>query len=169
MLGNAPSFSFSLWVNPTSTSGGGTVVHLSSISNSTGNCYDLLVFAPTGNLVLQWMLSTSVVTATEGPILSANIWTHVAVVYGSINGVRLYINGQFITSSLNTVTLNLQDTLVPLYVTLGNVGLSGPSSAIICQNGSIPISSGSFSGAIDDFRLYNRELNSQEIYVLANM
>ena len=169
MLVNANAFSFSLWINPTSTFGGGTLVHLSATVNGTGNCYDLLVFTITGNLVMQWMSSSSTVNSTQGPVISASAWTHVAVVYGVSNGVRLFINGQFSTSSLNTASLILLDTLAPLYVTLGNVGALGPSSTIICQSGSIPVSSGPFSGAIDDFRLYNRELTSQEIYELVNM
>jgi hypothetical protein len=169
MRTNEQSFSFSLWINPISTSGGGTLVHLSTTVNGTGNCYDLLVFTVSGNLVMQWMLSSSTLNSTQGPVISAGVWTHVAVVYGVSNGIRLFINGQFSTSSLNTANMILLDTLIPLYMTLGNVGALGPSSTIICQNGSIPISSGPFPGAIDDFRLYNRELTSQEIYDLVNM
>ncbi|CAF1201642.1 unnamed protein product, partial [Adineta steineri] len=44
----------------------------------------------------------------------------------------------------------------------------GPASWITCVTGSISYASGPFSGAIDEFRLYNRELDSQEICVLAN-
>jgi hypothetical protein len=41
--------------------------------------------------------------------------------------------------------------------------------SVNCPVGSIPIASGSYTGAIDDFRLYNRELDSQELCVLNHM
>lgn len=45
------SFTFSLWVNPSSSSGADTLVHVSL--NSIGNltCYDLLALNGTGALV----------------------------------------------------------------------------------------------------------------------
>ncbi|CAF4107369.1 unnamed protein product [Rotaria sp. Silwood2] len=170
MRGSDQSFSFSLWVNPTSTTGGGTLVHLSTNSNGNGTCYEPLVFTSTGDLVFQWMTTgpTSVSNA-EGPVISANTWTHIAVVYGFTNGVRLFINGQFSTSSPSSGSINLYNSInVPWYIILGNKSPLGSSASISCSSGSIPISSGSFSGSIDEFRLYNRELNNQEICVLAN-
>ncbi|CAF2088792.1 unnamed protein product, partial [Rotaria magnacalcarata] len=44
-----------------------------------------------------------------------------------------------------------------------------PSGSVGCKNGSIPIVPGAFAGALDEFRLYNRELTSQEVCVLANL
>jgi hypothetical protein len=117
------------------------------------------------------MISSTATSSAQGPMIPANTWTHVAVVYLAANGVLLYINGQYSASSLNTGTLNLFDTttsIYPLYITLGNLGSLGPLGSVSCPNGSIPISSGSFAGAIDEFRLYNRALDSQEICVLAN-
>jgi len=57
----------------------------------------------------------------------------------------------------------------PQYITLGNNSPLGPLGGISCLNGLIPIVSGPFKGGIDEFRLYNRELDSQEICVLANI
>ncbi len=166
MRGGDSSYSFSLWVNPNSVTGGGTLVHLSTGTNGFGSCYDFLVFTATGNLVLQWMTTTPAAFSTQGPIISANTWTHVAVVYNNNNGIRLYINGQFSTSSSNTAALPLQDLTPAMYITLGNVGSLGLTP--VCQTGSIAVLSGSFLGAIDEFRLYNRELDNQELCVLAN-
>jgi hypothetical protein len=162
------SFSVSLWVNPNSLIGGGSLVHISTNTTGTGNCYDLLAFTATGAVVCQWIQSSSSVNSTLGSVIPVNTWTHLAVVYGSTNGVQLFINGQLNSASSNTGTLNLLDTNTASYITLGNVGSLGPSGSINCQTGSIPISSGSFSGAIDEFRLYNRELDNQEVCVLAN-
>ncbi|CAF0995034.1 unnamed protein product [Adineta steineri] len=85
------------------------------------------------------------------------------------NGIRLFINGQFITSSLNAGTLYLYDLSTPQYITLDNVGSLWPASWITCASGSISYASGSFSVATDEFPLYNRELDSQEICVFANL
>jgi hypothetical protein len=169
MRGDNSAFSFSLWVNPTSLTGGGSLVHISSISSGNGTCYDPLVFTSTGVLVVQWMLNGAItVVGAQGPVIPANTWTHVAAVYSTTNAVRLFINGQFVTSSTNTASLSLQDTNNLLYITLGNNSPSGSLPSSSCLSGTIPVSSGSFTGAIDEFRLYNRELDMQEICVLAN-
>ncbi|CAF1552412.1 unnamed protein product [Adineta steineri] len=162
------SFSISLWINPTSLTSGGSLVHISTNTTGTLYCYDLLAFTTTGALVLQWMPSTTTVSSTLGPVISINTWTHIAVVYNSNNGIRLFINGEFSTSSSNTGSFNIYDSNSPQYITLGNVGSLGPASWVTCISGSISYASGPFSGAIDEFRLYNRELDSQEICVLAN-
>lgn len=114
------------------------------------------------------MMSNATVYNAQGPIIPVNSWTHIAVVYGYRNGIRLHINGQLIIASLTTGYLVTIDSSVRWYITLGNVGSSGPSASFSCASGSTPIVSGPFEGMIDEFRIYNRELNSQEICVLAN-
>jgi hypothetical protein len=99
-----------------------------------------------------------------------NSWTHVAVVYSQINGVRLFINAQLsISSSLSSVPYNLTRWDIPLYTTLGNNNPMNLATGVSCSTGAIPIISGPYTGGIDDFRLYNRELNNEELCVLANM
>ena len=57
-----------------------------------------------------------------------------------------------------------------IYLTLANTIPQGPSYSLNCPlDTSSGYSSGPFVGAIDDFRLYSRELDLQEICVLANM
>jgi len=94
-------------------------------------------------------------------VIPANVWAHVAAVYSSINDVRLFINGQFSTSSSNTGTLRIQDISTPEYITSGNIGSMGPSAWISCESSSIPISSESFSGSIDQF-FFERNLKKYE-------
>ncbi|UJR21688.1 hypothetical protein I4U23_024765 [Adineta vaga] len=164
------SFSISLWINPTSVIPTGSLVHMSTNANGAGNCYDLLAFTSTGFLVCQWMLSSGPnVNSTLGPQISSNTWTHIAVVYSNTNGMRLFVNGQFVASSSNSGNLNLYDFGALAYITLANVGSSGPPIPASCLVGSIPLASGSFLGVMDEFRLYNRELDTQEICVLANL
>jgi hypothetical protein len=167
IIGTGPvSFSMSLWINPDSITGGGSVIHVSSLQNGSGTCYDLLTFTSTGALVVQLMQTTAIVGGTQGPIIPANTWTHVAVVFGGTNGLRIYINGQLNTVSI-TNSEGINGVTNPQYITLGNNTPLGQLTPVNCRNGSIPIMPGPYKGAIDDFRLYSRELDNEEICVLA--
>ncbi|CAF0925096.1 unnamed protein product [Adineta ricciae] len=165
-----PPYSFSLWINPSSLIGGGTIIHMSNLIYGNGSiCYDLLALTNTGQLVAQWMLSNNTFDGFHGPTIPAGTWTHIAYVYSETNGVRLYVGGQLIAMSFNTPILNIKDFITILYVTLGNISPLGSSASVSCNNvAALSIASGSFIGAIDEFRIYSRELDSREICVLAN-
>lgn len=164
---NAP-FSFSLWINPASTTGGGTVIHLSTTQLGNGTCYDPLVFTSTGELVAQSITNSpgSVVYSVKGPVLSANTWTHVAMVVGTSNSLRLFINGQLMASYPITSSIGVYTYGGPQYITLGNTSPYGP---VPCLTGIIPVAAGGFIGGIDEFRMYNRELSTAEICGLVNL
>ena len=167
---NNPPFSVALWINATTPTSGGSIIHLSTLSSGLGAyCYDLLALTSTGNLIVQLLQSWTVVNATQGPVLSANTWTHVVILYGVSNGVRIYINGQLTSVSQSTGSIGMQGISDPQYLTLGNYSPLGLGVSMTCRNGTIPYIPGPFTGAIDDFRLYNRELTNQEICALANM
>jgi hypothetical protein len=164
---NSP-FSVSLWINPTSLSGG-SIVHVSANQQGNGSyCFDLLALTSVGGVVAQLYQSALSTAVIDGPIVPVNTWTHLAVVYSFANGVRLFVNGQvYLTST--SANVNWPNTAVnPLYVTLGNNSPLGPSAILNCPSSSSTAVSGSYKGAIDEFRLYSRELNTQEICVLAN-
>jgi hypothetical protein len=150
-------------------SGGGSLIHISNSQYGNGtSCYDLLSLTSSGALVAQLMINTAAVNPTQGPVVPANTWTHVVVIYGPTNGMRIYINGQLNSvSPISAMTTNPYNS--PLFITLGNNSPLGPSALLNCRNGSIPVTPGAYTGAIDDFRLYSRELNSEEICVLANI
>lgn len=163
-----PAYTVSLWIRPTMTTNGGSLVHLSTAVNGGGTCFDLLVFTAGGTLVVQHMTAWGNMMAIQGPLISINVWTHIAVVYGTAYGIRLYINGQLAVTTLNINTVSVANPMSPMFITLGNIGPMGPLASITCSNGTIPIASGSYNGLIDDFRLYNRELSVQDLCVLAN-
>ncbi|CAF4362214.1 unnamed protein product, partial [Rotaria socialis] len=119
--------------------------------------------------VAQSMQSTTIVNSLLGPILPTNTWTHVGMVISPMNGMRLYVNGQLSAFTSGAGGINIIAYTNPAYITLANESPLGPSGSTGCKNGSIPIVPGSFTGALDEFRLYNRELTSQEICVLANL
>jgi hypothetical protein len=88
-------------------------------------------------------------------------------VYGVINDLRIYINGQLTTFSA-TPTEGGNGITTPQYMTLGNNSPVTQSASVSCKNGTVPLNPGPFNGAIGEFRLYNRELNTEEICVLAS-
>ncbi|CAF1533832.1 unnamed protein product [Adineta ricciae] len=149
-------YSMSLWVTRTST-GGGILIHLSTQTNGTGWCAALMGFRSTGEIiVINWYGGTG--TEIVGPILSINIWIHIAMTYSPTNGLILYING------INYGTTGSRSYGAPgqnVFLTLGNF-LGGTS----CNKTSI--TSDPYVGYLDEFRVYSRELSAADVYGLAN-
>ncbi|CAF5174041.1 unnamed protein product, partial [Rotaria magnacalcarata] len=139
------------WVNPTTVSGGGTIVHVSSDQNGNGTlCFDMFGMTLNGTIIVQTVQNT--------------------LVFSNRNGMRFYVNGTLNNAQPNTVnTLAFWSlTSSQLYITLGNSQITG-AAAPSCEKGTLPIVSGAFSGTIDEFRLYMTELNGEEICTLVNL
>lgn len=92
-----------------------------------------------------------------GPILAANVWTHVVSTYSVSYGLRLYVNGTLVGSTFST-TYSTPDQAN--FLTLDFPFAGRPCSTI-------SISSGSYSGYLDEFRVYSRELTAADISILA--
>ena len=163
------SYSYALWIKPNTTINGGSIIHISTYANGSGFCYDALALTASSNITVQWSSSSTGYTSVPGPAVPINTWTHIAVVLSKTNGIRLFIDGQFSTSVTPATTLpTYEPSTSAIYMTLGNVGTLGSSGSTGCLSGASPIVSGVFQGSIDTFRLYNRELDSDEICMLAN-
>ncbi|CAF4318653.1 unnamed protein product, partial [Didymodactylos carnosus] len=150
------SFSIAVWLNPTTVTGGATIVHASSLINGTAWCLPMIGLSSLGEIITQnW--NKSLVSIT-GPVLPVNVWTHIVETYSFTNGVRMYINGTLygVTSSFSYLASGVPNT-----ITLGN-----PLNGTNCT--SSPVIPGQFYGAMDEFRLYSRELNSTDAYSLAH-
>ena len=147
------SFSVALWIKPIIVSG--TLVHLSSLSTGNGSCTTILGFGMSGNIIAR--ISNM---AVYGPIPTLNAWTHIIYTFSVINGIRLYINGSLYASSGGNIARNGPD--VPLYLTLANQ-LMGVGN---CDSGNI--SNMSYAGAIDEQRIYNREISLSEACMLSS-
>ncbi|CAF0977161.1 unnamed protein product [Rotaria sordida] len=154
-------FSIALWVKPSAISG--PLVHVSSTTTGYGSwCVPFLGFSSSGQIVANiWTSSGTIVSAT-GPVLQTTpFWTHIVQTWSTINGLRLYVNGYSyvnITSATSYAASGVQN-----YLTLGTA-LNGAA----CAAGSIQ-SSGQYLGAIDDFRLYSRELSASEVCQLVSV
>ncbi|CAF1477293.1 unnamed protein product, partial [Rotaria sordida] len=94
--------------------------------------------------------------AINGPTFSLNTWVHIGYTYSSSNGIKLYINGNFYST---TGSFSFSASGVPMYITLGSDG-----GLTHCS----PSYGGQFTGALDEFYLYRRELAASEIWALAN-
>ncbi|CAM4802336.1 unnamed protein product [Rotaria magnacalcarata] len=154
-LGQNQPYSIALWINPSSL--GGTLFHLSTDATGSGAwCLPMIGFSSNGSIVSQtWNGNTFVVIAPIPPI---NSWTHIVQTWSSTNGLRLYINGG-LYGSVNVPVFAAGGA--SMCVLLGNSGLG-----INCQTGQILM--GPYSGAIDEFYVYNRELLASEVCPLAH-
>lgn len=144
-----------MWINPSFQSG--TLFHLSSAATGSGGwCLPMIGFNSNGSIVGQTWNRTAI--SVIGPIPPINTWTHIVQTWSSTNGLRLYINGGLYGSAITTF-FSAGNT--PMCILLSSSGLGNN-----CQTGQI--SMGSYSGAIDEFYVYNRELSAFEVCPLAH-
>ena len=150
-------YSFAMWLRPTTTvTNGGTILHISSQTNGVGWCLPFIGLSSTGQIVLNAYNGT-VITVT-GPVLTLNQWVHIVETYSITNGLRLYVNGVFIGQSS---TFTYLSSGLPMVATLGQ-SLTGN---ICAHSGIVP---GPYTGHIDEFYIYSRELSQADITALAN-
>ena len=157
---NGWPYTVAIWVKAAS-SAGGTIMHLSSRTDgaqTSGWCLNIIGFTSSGQIAINsWNAGNVPIT---GPVIPLNSWTHVAATYSSTNGERLYVNGSQYGSSSAAYTF--QAGGVPMTITLGS-SLLGQG---ICNTGSIQAAQ--YSGSLDEFRVYARELTAAEVLALAN-
>ena len=116
-------------------------------------------FSSTGQIIVTSWYNTA--QQVVGPVSSANVWTHVVSTYSTTNGLRLYVNGALIGSTgAVQYTASGQTNILTLANPLQAV--SGGS----CYSTSI--ATGVYSGYLDEFRVYSRELTSTDVSALAN-
>ena len=149
------SYSISIWIRP-SVQEEAVIIHVSSLSDGTGWNVPFLQITDTYQLrSYSWNGSEMVVT---GPVVLSNSWTHAAVTYSLSSGLKLYVNGTLCNASAPFL---FSPATLPLYLSLG----SSVSSSIW---GTATNDAGQYCGAVDEFRVYSRELTIDEIVGLAN-
>jgi hypothetical protein len=153
------AFSITFWIKPQILSG--TLVHLSSSSSGTGStCFPLLGFASNGTIVAQVLTNSAIVVTAIGPVLAvSSSWISIVQTWSSINGLNLYVNNTLVSSVGASTFLGSGTT--PNYLTLGGC-LSGCG---VCSSGAVDVA-GPYTGAIDDWRIYSRELTSVDVCTL---
>ena len=93
-----------------------------------------------------------------GPVIPVNSWTHAAVTYSRTSGLRLYSNGSLCNS---TSAFSFDASGTPNYLAIGS-----PRAGIGCR--SLFDINGQYSGAVDELRVYSRELTAGDIQALSN-
>jgi len=120
----------------------------------------MLGFASNGAIIAQVLTSSATVVTATGPILSvSSSWILIVQTWSTINGLKLYVNNTLVSSVSASTFLGSGTTLN--YLTLGNC-LNGCGG---CPSGSIGVP-GPFTGAIDDWRIYSRELSFDDVCAL---
>ena len=105
---------------------------------------------------LSWNGSEVEVT---GPVVPANSWTHVAVTYHLDRELRLYANESLSNAS---DPFSFAGSNGSNYLFVG-------SSLNATDIPSRPYTVGQYWGAVDELRVYSRELTEHEINALANV
>ncbi len=155
---NNHSYSFSIWINPFQTNQT-TILH--GYQNTSANdkwCLSFLGFNSHGQIQAQSRSNGGFISVI-GSTISTYVWTHIAQTYSSINGVSLYINGSLFNKSSSGVYHSSQS---PLTLRLGNIldDINGT-----CFNASIQ--GAQYTGWMDEFRVYSRELTSNDVKTLS--
>ncbi|CAF0924772.1 unnamed protein product [Didymodactylos carnosus] len=123
-----------------------------------GWCIPFIGFSASGAIVAQVYDHTLSVVFVNGPVLAINIWSHIVETFSPTNGLQLYINGYlYISTTVSTYSASLAQN----YITTGLI-----SGSLTCASGNIV--QGQYLGAVDEFRLYSRELTSTDVCSLAN-
>ena len=149
------SYSFSIWIQPYLQQQA-AIVQAADILDTSGWYLPLLALTTTSQLVsYSW---DGQLVRVAGPVAPANDWTHVAVTYSLISGLHLYVNGTLIDASM---PFSFLSSGTPIYLLLGNPDFGGVCSLTFD-------SCGPYVGAVDEFRLYSRELTPVDVVALAN-
>lgn len=144
-------FTMAIWIQPMGSITQSTVIY---VYHTSGWCVGFITLQ--SNRQVNANFWNGVHIGAVGPVIPWNAWTHVGYTYSSTNGIRLYVNGTyFSTSGAFTSAAAGAST----YVALGsNYG----------SNTCSPGYGGYFNGVLDEFYLYSRELTAAQIAVLAN-
>jgi hypothetical protein len=131
-------------------------LYLSNQANGTVWCLPILGLTNTRQLMVYFYNGTTF--SLLGPIVPLNSWTHTALTYSRANGLRLYVNG---TSSNSAAPFAYVSGGQPMHLFI-----STPLSGISCAGGYN--TGGPYSGAVDELRVYSRELSGGDVAALAN-
>jgi hypothetical protein len=146
------AFTMSLWIKPTGTLAQSAIVFVKY--DQSGWCVSFITTKSNGQIMLNlWNLTPITVS---GPILVLDTWTHIGYTYSASNGIRLYVNGTY-NSTSGAFTYAAAGSAVGM--TLGSYR---------GNNGCSPFYGGDFNGILDEFYLFSRELSAAEIWALAN-
>lgn len=154
---NAP-YTYAFWMKADDVNLNGNVIQLADNLNGGGYCYAVARFdGASKKLVMHHYNGGSGVNLTAATAFASGTWYHVALTYSQANGIRLYING---VQDANNAAITTQqgNGASPRVFILGSA-----RGGAACLNSTAT----NFKGAMDDFRVYARELTAAQVQALA--
>ncbi len=92
-------------------------------------------------------------------MLSIRTWTHLGYTYSATNGIQMYING-ILFGTTGSAVWSTSGTIDWLSIGSYVFGYCGTASTITYPT--------PYTGVIDEFYVYRRELAASEMFALAN-
>jgi hypothetical protein len=127
-----------------------------------GYCFPFLGFVTSTQLLAAQVWDGGTAYYAIGPILPLNSWTHVVETWSSANGLNLYING---TLYATTAVNNYGASGTPSYMTIAST-MSAYFTSGWCTSQGVLVWN-YYNGAVDELRIFNRQLNATEVYSLS--
>ncbi|CAF0935519.1 unnamed protein product [Didymodactylos carnosus] len=152
-------FSIALWIKPTNLSG--SFVHVSRNAAGDGWCLPFIGFT-SSNLVATQVWDGSTAQYTLGPLLTRNTWTHVVQTFSVTNGLKLYVSGSLYNTTSGITQYSASGS--SMYMSAGGTAqvISNPTS---CTSTGV-LGLNSYSGGVDELRIYSRELTANDVCAL---
>ena len=139
-LSQANNFTWSYWVKPNGFTANGTVFRLTSHS------YTSHEIRSNGIIFFYWGTGNSLTTSSG--VITDGVWQHVAITKSSTSGVVIYVNGVSVATSSNT------DNAEATTATNRIGGWDGTNYG--------------FLGSLDQVRIFDRAITSDEVETLYN-
>jgi hypothetical protein len=149
----------SAWINVATNQAGGGVA-IKGVVGDFSN-FGLSVFRSGTNLTFTYD-KTSGIAGPTAPSLSNGRWQQIVVAISEPdNAMKFYVNGQLVTTPIVTYAGSFDTNNVS-----GVIDASEFGNLYLGNNNSDGLAGGSFAGAIDDVRIYNRTLSDSEVQQL---
>jgi hypothetical protein len=152
--GNDSPFSVSFWVNPTADAGDFMIISKRDEQETNGAEW----WIGHGDTYLNYSIGASTNSGTRigvlSPALDRDVWTHVLCTYDGSEttaGFRIYFNG-----------VRVDDTLDSGGSYTGTINSNAPVRIGAWRSGAGTVS-GVHTGGLDDVRIYNKNLTSDEV------
>ncbi|MBI4345272.1 MAG: laminin G domain-containing protein, partial [Elusimicrobia bacterium] len=140
-------WTISLWARPTATRG--VLVHL----NDGAWCKPMLGFDAPGNRLIAESYNGGSVPAASNSALPPGVWSHVAMTWSAVNGLRLFVNGQLVASgSIGSFAASGGSP----YLWVGAAGAPSCPTALIDTTRD-------FAGQVDDVKVRDYEATQAQV------
>lgn len=142
-----------------------SVASITSIGWSNSSASNRIIStSPSDNNYLDVELPTESITFTYGSDEFNNSWHHVATSFADGDVPRLYLDGIPLTRTDDNDAIDLNpDTPGKPDLTPNRDGGFLPSDQSVARWGDVESIAGSFTGQVDGFRLYDRDLSPDEV------